>query len=452
MSSVEFGDIFDGDVELQRVVLLHDKVLKDPSLFNDEFVKSLISFVGTIRFEQQEVEVQELLVKSFDVLIDRFNFDQVVEIVSTNEIIHGFELTNNTMILSSLCKLVLKASPIDLWANTELIKVLMQKLESVEEIGVVSIVENLILELSELGELIRRRLVSKEIVSMLKKLRNSSIDRKVRLFDLISNVYLSFLHINDDFPIDFFFQFTNEEVMNDDIMYPISILNYYNGVLTKINQRNLVWILPNLRLDPFIEMLVNDEEYIFKNFIMGELTLLIGKLSHFHEYFHQLDSRFNIVDRMVNDDFQDPTLSTRLLSIVDPILLKDSSSFLNNLTLNTKNIPIWLNLISNEEIFVQLDLNSNSFKKIPSAEDLFVLLEKMSEFKWSSVYLLQHLPATMNQLLDSQIINTEILNMKITILKNLLQYSSSYKIWNDKILLQLNSLVSFTPQVTVDTI
>ncbi|ODV98071.1 hypothetical protein PACTADRAFT_73702 [Pachysolen tannophilus NRRL Y-2460] len=443
----------DDCVDVRDVEKLFGKLLSGADIENRlELVQSLIKYLATgSSFFELDDSSQNSVIKLLSLLLDKYSIDYILQnFYSLNDLINFINLTKNNNVFKLISNLLLKISPIDILSNTELIKILITKLNDVElSLGIINSIEDFIMNLALVNnsELMKRRLLSHEIINLLMSMRNSGKDKQiVRLLDLISNVYLNFVK-DGDIPT-YLYSFEFKDFIQDDVMLVVCIIDFHNRVLSKI-------IEDNNRLCWLSDKLVNQYEYIVrllfdqnladhdnKSFIINEVTIFTTQLSYLPEgkYFDNLNGKYHIIDRAIDDyTYNDESIS--LLSKINPNYLMNKQQFLKDFAIyKVKFIPILNNLIQKESIFEIVKLknfNTSSLKNLPSLKELFGVLVVMSSFKWSTFHLLNHLPSIMNTLLDNafDIVEPEVFELKKQILANLI-FSNTIEelgIWNSKI-------------------
>ncbi|GME83659.1 unnamed protein product [Ambrosiozyma monospora] len=355
-----------------------------------------------IRSDYSTLEAKNSSISLLNAILLHFDFDQIITFFDVDQLIEAMTKGNEELKLLAI-GVVLRAKPADLIANTPILLTLFQLLREPETtLRLVTNIANCVVTLASDGELVRRRILSNEIVTQMKKMRD---DLKVdtRLFDLV----VELLPVIPDLPEELYLVSKNEFIKSDDILHDSVIVSFYSKLIDSISLMRDESIQEKL-----LQKLDEQVNYITKVYLddtfKTELKLLfniepvifLSKLSQlFHKKFEQLNTRLNIVDHAIAK-YQVDESSWFLLSNVNPDFLKSKKEFIQNLPLNEKYISIYANLISNKELFTEkLALDPKQALKL-TVDSFLELMAPLTLKDYGVAKLVDSWPELLTRLLD----------------------------------------------------
>lgn len=328
------------------------------------------------------------------------------------------------------CLVVASSSPKGLFASTAMIDMILGKyFDTNSGIELINSIEMVFTRLAS-DELIRRRILKNNlplILSVKHKTRDELI--ATRLLELLK---ICFEHIDvSEFNEDLFIVSGKDiiESISLNVLLFINICNYYGNLfettrfLTVGTLKNQ-WRLKHLQkiipvfgelfqdLDAYPEVEQFGLSYLFK--VLKQISFLDDK-----SYFSELDKNYIKISNS-NKYIVD------LLSFVDPEYLYEYHTDIIKTRghVAPSEITILRNLISNEKCFemIKKNINAEDFLLMPYLEQM-VVLQKMSQYKYSSSFLLMNLPKVMSNLISkdqTEITEPETAELRLEVIENLL--------------------------------
>ncbi|GMG21436.1 unnamed protein product [Ambrosiozyma monospora] len=427
-------------IQQAEAKLRTDSTLYDPTNPNkrDALVGSFFpKILQVIRSDYSTLEAKNSSISLLNAILLHFDFEQIVTFFDVEQLIEAMTKGNEELKLLAI-GVVSRAKPADLIANTPILLTLFQLLRDPEtSLRLVTSITNCVVTLATDGELVRRRILSNEIVTQMKEMRD---DPKVdtRLFDLV----VELLPVIPDLPEELFLVSKNEFVKSDDLLHDSVIVSFYSKLIDSISLMR-----DESSQEKLLEKLDEQVNYITKIYLddtfKPELKLLfsvepvifLSKLSQlFHRKFQQLNTRFKILDHAIAK-YQVDECSWFLLSNINPDFLKSKTEFIKNLPLNEKYVSVYANLISNKELFTEkLALDSNRAVKL-TVDSFLGLMVPLTLKDYGVAKLVDSWPELLTRLLDDikDVRGKEIWDLKIECLENLLKHYEQLGIWEDKV-------------------
>lgn len=454
----EFLQFPDSTIPQSKLISSAELKLKiDISLYeNDETAKALLPIcLNILRSESidDNDEIKLDTIKIMDSILYHYSFEQIINLFfNLQELEEGLNIDNNHLRIL-ITKIIKKSSPSDLIANTIFLHKLIELLNNDKiSIGLTNEIEKTIIKLCESGELIRRRLISKDILILLFKLR-TNYKLLPRLLDLLIGIIPTFKNNLIELPKELYIISLDEfiKLSQDDILLITFIISFYKKLISNFSnlnnlQKNL--ILNNIKFEQlnYIIKIYIDNDFLIdvkQFFIFESIELLIELSFNSIETFKEMNKNNLILNKMINEyKFKEESLI--LISNINPILLINLNEFIINLKLNSKTIIIYKNLISNLETFnklIELNNDIKDFKIINfklDTETFMKFILNLSNFNYSTKFLINNLSNCLNKLIDefnsNNILNKEIWNLKLNILDNLLfKQNDLINIWEPKL-------------------
>lgn len=416
-----------GDLDDRLTDQLISLVTIDKSVYeNKELIKELLVIVVKV-LHNTSIDIDfNKLIELLDGLLSSLDFESVVELFKLSSIVEALNSPNENLQILAL-KVSSKANPPDIISNTEIVPKIIHLLATKESsIKVVNEVEKALGALVR-GELIRRRLLSDSVISVLSNMKSSKdTTLKTRLLDLVVQM-LPFVK-EDELPdgLYLFSDFTTD----NDILYTLSLIQFYTQIIEIVDSTlNKQWllqkVLPEVQLigKLYFERHDNpDVEY----FALTDISLFFKKLSFVSpETFKPIDQSF--IKLTHNDNFLLSSINPSYLAIAYPTLLK-------GIRLTADTVPVFRNLISDESSFhlIQPEITTEKLQRLSYLEFVAVL-NKLSQFQYSAKYLLQNLPQIMNKLLQGgNVIEPESFQLRKDTIEKLLAYpDEDLSVWKE---------------------
>ncbi|KAH3668006.1 hypothetical protein OGAPHI_001760 [Ogataea philodendri] len=412
--------------------------LKDPSLYEstdvlNEFGSKVIKIVSS---NNTSANWKSRSIELLDEILNHYSFDIVVQTFSLEMLIAGLQGQNEDLKVL-IIEIVSRASPPDLVANTPFVTTMLTSLTKVDtSVKTVNAIEKALVQLAH-GELVQRRLLSKECQELLDRIRN---DPKVlsRCFDLS----LQLLPIIHDLPSHLYLMSEQEFVNSNDVLLNAYIISFYNKLLDVVEVSNLpLWDKLDEQFGYICKLYVDDNFMAnLKIFFTLEPVVILAHLSHSSKRkFLCLDQKYHIVKHAITH-FDEPSIF--LLANIDPALLSTQTEFLQSLPLTATTVPIFGNLSSNAHVFEKLGVSPSKVLNL-STTSFLELLKELSSHQ-HAVQQLIHWPTVMNRLLNeyTNITNPEIWKLKMTILQNL--FNDDIDIWREKVQQEIKRMKGHT--------
>ncbi|SCV02693.1 LAME_0H04236g1_1 [Lachancea meyersii CBS 8951] len=408
-------------------------------------VKELIS-----EEPHQELDY-DLVIDVLEQVISRMPFDQIIEQFSLEDLSSSIE-SYVPKLVKLACKVIQRSEPKGLFAGSGLVDLLLSRLFNSEtDVGSVTEIENVFRQLSS-DKLIRRRILShnsKHLIHVKAGFDPICLARLVELLQVMVP-FLDCSELNEKLLI-----FSEEEIVksiNTDIFLFIAITNYYIGLLESTRSkleydRSSAWLVTHIldvtistygKLYSTAEELSEVRTYgkqcifgLFKQISLLEDQEPFKRLDH--QYLHLTES---------NPEFSE------FQKFINPLFLisEKRSIVLENLKIRPSHLATLRNLISNERSFdaIKEKLVSDQLLSMPYYEQM-VLLQKMSSYDYSALFLINNLSKVMSDLLDDKagrITEPETVELRRQVLVNLLRLGDeALNVWNEPL---KNSYRSFT--------
>ncbi|CCF57417.1 hypothetical protein KAFR_0C04260 [Kazachstania africana CBS 2517] len=401
-----------------------------PRDVNDQILKSALNLKTISSLDDQSIMLQVLdKIKSLlyrdnirtldytllfdlsDIILQLVDSELLNQIISLEDLHKALESSNTNIIILS-CKIITKFNTFKTF-QTDLLYLYFNT--ETEDIKLISEVENIFQYhvLTNCGDdLVQDNL---SFLSMVKNSNSPVLISRLLEFLTISMENSQFNQIYI-FDINYIYKF-----LNLDIFLFINLLRFYTNILNREAWGQLDLFMPIMEESAKIFSKQDEMFPEIKSFALSYLFKFFAKISYLSDdsYFKTLDDKyFHITSNDYIIDF---------LSFVNPLyLMKYYHDFIEGyVKIKPSHLSILRNLISNITTFnlIQPMLTTNNILEMPFLEQL-VLTEKISQFKYSSIYLVNLLPKLMSDILDTNIIEPECLQFKENIVDNLLNVLS----------------------------
>lgn len=422
LDSFEVKDLDDRSIDSCMSLLTIDK-----SVHEDEAsIKALLAIVVKI-LHNSKLDIDfDKIIELLSGLLLNIDFENIVQFFKFPSINEALASPNENLQVLAL-KVSSRADPPDIISNTEIIPKMVALLATKQSsINVVNEIEKSLGVLMR-GELIRRRLLSDSVISTLVGMKASKDTvLKTRLLDLV----LQILQLVKEHELPEELYLFNDFTSDNDILYTLTLIQYYTQILNIVDSSlNSGWLLqkiiPQAELIGKLHMERNENTDI-EYFALNEIALFFKKFSYISP------SNFKLIDQKYikltnNDDF--------LLTSLNPgYLVTSHAALLKTLNLTEQEVAIFKNLIPNESSFLLVKPKITTEKLQRLSYVAFInILEKLSEFQYSALYLLQELPQVMNKLLQGDnVIERESYQLRRTTIENLTRYpSEDLSVWKE---------------------
>lgn len=399
----------------------------DRSIDQDQkSIKSLLAATVKILYKTDLDIDFNLLIELLDAILSHLDFETVINVFQFESIVEALNSPNQNLQILAL-KVSSKANPPDIISNTEIIPKAINLLSTAgSSIRLVNEIEKMIGTLVR-GELIRRRLLSEGVESILLKMKNSkNTELKSRLLNIVTLI-LPFVQEHE--LSKEFYCFT-DFLADNDILYTLNLIQFYNEILDIVDSTlNKSWLLENT--SPQAEIIgklyaSRTENTDIEHFAQIEISLFFKKLSKISpEIFSPIDKSY--IQLKSSDTFLLASLDPGYLAISHPNLLK-------TIDVSVATVPILRNLISDTKSFdiIKQNLTADKLLRIPYLEFVAILV-KLSEFQYSAKYLLDNLPRVMNKLLQgANVVEPDSYALRKDTIENLAQYpDQDLNVWRE---------------------
>ncbi|KAG7660639.1 HSM3 [[Candida] subhashii] len=286
-------------------------------------------------------------------------------------------------------------------------------------------------------------LLSQEYLQLYHRIRTQQDDTIIlsRYLDYLILILPSILNN----PIESgYYQFNRSQILKyqDDPLFLILLVQFYENIINKDPQHHLD-ILPSL--NDLIELYMTDK---LDDLVKLEIIDLVMKISYSNHppYLNLLDhyqlfKTYNLVKIHEHNE-----LDIKLLSRTNPNIINSlNDSIYDDILVNISLFhdilffPILLNFIKSPITFMKLShyFQHEKLQQLP-LDKLYTLLLIMSKHPHTKSYLFNYLPNTLTSLLEANIRNNELWNLKLLILEQLLatsddEHVEGYEFWKKEI-------------------
>ncbi|RCK65382.1 DNA mismatch repair protein HSM3 [Candida viswanathii] len=394
-------------IPLLNQILLDDKYYElDP---HGILIDLLLALLSNLSFKQVLTfyPIEFILANLFESNVPVVNI-LCLKIIILN--IHEHEtlqfLKTNDVISRLVEKFFTEETPISVLGQIEL---LLTKLETKEEIASLDPIE--------------------PILRKTRKLENTII--LARYLDLLNIVLPKLKKLSPalyTFTRDDFFKFES------DPLFLVLLVQFYGRLVREQSELELEFVLSEI-LSSFDK---------FDSLVKSEVVELVTKISYGRSYTDLLDSYQIFKTHNLIQVFEKNETDIKLLSKANPQVIYDLNNSIYtdvlahlNLFTNNAYFPILLNFIEPTTTFFQLklQLDNNRLSRLPM-DKLFNLLLVMAKYEHSKEHLFNSLPNIISaNLLESDIRNHELWNLKVEILEQLLENQTvpGFDYWHEQL-------------------
>lgn len=392
--------------------------------------------------EYADFDYEELL-NLLDNLISICSFQRVLEIYTINDLEQALSSNINNLARIA-CKIVRISQPTDYFINAELKNgifpiILNLYFNSNTNISIINEIEKIFQKLS-CDEKVRNFILNDNLSLLMKVKTDFDTLTISRLLELLT-IEVNLIDVKVEYN-ELVFLFAEAEIfkaIETDSFLFINLLRYFISILELIDisskeitigaeqqnsDRNEILLNSISPLFPTIGKIYQDNVSDVVLFAKSYFFKFFEKVSYLNslDYFRSLDVNF------INIDYDNAYL-VDYLSFVNPEYLfeYENELILNYVRASASHITILRNLISNEKTFslVRNKITASNILDLPYMEQM-ILLEKITRFEYSTVYLVSSLPKVMSNLIDdgnsNVIVEPETVEMRSVVIRNLLEF------------------------------
>ena len=428
-SALENKELDDGYLESAT-----DRLSLDKSLWDHQESLAVIAQLAVRLLNVGKDYNLEAVLSLLDVLLKALPFETIISLFPVEAIATALQ-SPVPQVQSLGLKVVGKAQPVDIIANTELIPLCVELFANEgSTVGVVNDFEKSMTVLVT-GELVRRRLLSSQVLGTLRRML-ASVSLRMRLNDLLLKL---FQYVKPgDIPDDLY-QF---DKWLDDDFWIVSTIDFYTSLL----ELGKNWIV-----DDISQSIVSlSKEFCSHEQSTAHYTLngLLGALSR-----TSMELTKQVDDESVHISIED----TDLLIMLSPEYIyeyrKDIIKSLG--PLSDQNAAIYISLMGSEGAFklAEPQFHSGYLSRSDYLSFLIFALG-LTSHSYTKAYLLTGAPSIMNRILEpgNRIIEPDSYELRSRCLSNLIQDDRELGVWKQKVFAVWRSITqgqSFRPGVEI---
>lgn len=409
------GNVAQGELQDRNDEILKrfaDKLSINKSLFlnhSNKLQKLVLAAVNVLYTSDLPVDY-DLVVEIISQVLSSYKFDEIISIFSIDQISQALSSPNDNLQVLAV-KIISTATSMDIKNNVNLVLQLLSLMKTAHT-KVQNEIENCFKALLY-DSATRAVVTSAEGLKILEELKGSD-DTVIncRYYDFLTE--LSQFITENEIPAECY---TISQLDSDDILFVISLISFVKNILVICNSTlDRKWLF---------EIIANEVAKISNIYIQidDHLEIKAFAINDIHEVFKQVSlysidafKKLNIVIDIGNID---------LLSRINPEYLnKYQPETLQSLKLSIKTLPVFINLVSNEESFklIELEITTSKLLKLSYLE-LMEFLLALAQYQYSTKYLSYNLPQIMNKLIDgSKVIEPECFKLRKLVLERLITY------------------------------
>ena len=427
---------------MERCVLNSSTLTTLPEV-SESFLLMMKNFLQQDKY-YENFNYEELLLL-LDNMISICPFNDITKIYSMQDIQQAI-LSNVDYLIRIACKIIRNSQPLDYFVTEQPNQAILNQLlelyfEKETSIVIVTEIEKIFTQLSKNFKF-RNFILQQNETSLLKiKDFNETITTS-RLYELLTTE-LNFMDLETEFSDSLFLSSKSDiyTAVHSDPFQFISILQYCTSTLKHIN-----YLFKETRLSESMTQETNKNA----KFLIDKIAPILPVLGTIYKenisdvadiarsYFFQL---FREVSYL-------PTLSLfRELDSNDILIDHDNSDLLDYLAfvnpeylfqycrdlivqfikVEASYLGIWRNCIQHKELFclIKDKLTSKNVLYLPYLEQM-VLLDKLSQYDYSTEFLVNSLPSVMTNLINDEdennLVNPETIELRATVIRNLLEF------------------------------
>ncbi|SCW02509.1 LAFE_0F07998g1_1 [Lachancea fermentati] len=380
----------------------------------------------------------DLTVEMLDRVISISPFEEVLEVFTVDNL-RAALLCQIRPLQISACKVLERSYPKGLFACSDLFDILLKLLfEPMTDVVLVNEIE-VVFERLKTDALVRRRVLEDNLLTLENVKECSDPVLLARLYKILG-VFFECI-TRTEFKPELFIT-SKEDIMrfiDVDILLFINVTSYYCDLLECIkmkptNPSPLVWalsyIVPALEVYGYIYKNLNQMIDV-KHFGRAYIFRLLRAISNLDDlsFFESFDKNY------INLSSTNPDISNFLAFINPRYLLEFHKELLADLfSVKPSSLNIARNILTNESCFHFLKdkFTSAAILDMPYLEQM-VLLEKMTLYKYSAIFLLHNLPQVMTNLIEADgrnVTERETANLRREAIENLLHLNAeALNVW-----------------------
>lgn len=376
-------------------------------------------------------EAKNESIKLFDIILSQYTFEEVLNTFNMSLLIEGLQ-SEKPELKILVTHVLQRADPADLVANTSVILDLVDILKDPSSpVSVVNAVDKCLVQLATRGKLVRRRIISAEVIKSFRYMKQNS-QVAPRLFDVI----LDLLPLVPTIPNDLYLVSESDFVQDNDILLDSYLISFYGNLLQRA--------VTDYRLSFIIDKLDEQILYISKVYIAPEFkkelksdyniesVRFLALLSQVNpEKFSQVDSTLHILDYATSTLPKEA--SKYFLSKINPRFLQQRKQFIDSFTLGADNFTIFCNMASDPDLLKESKVTSAQIINL-DVSDFLEVMSALASTKFGIQKLVADWSSLINKVLEiTNVTNPDIWNAKIHILGALYDARNYLGIWSPKI-------------------
>ncbi|CDO95266.1 unnamed protein product [Kluyveromyces dobzhanskii CBS 2104] len=366
-----------------------------------------------------------LLLQVLDAVVRLCAFEDVLDVFEVDDLVTALQ-SGDKALTEIACQIVAAASPRDIFAGTPLLdEMLKLYFDEFTVVAVVNMLERTF-DTSFTNQLNRRRILGNNLPILLNAKDCSNSTSFCRLLDLLKMLCANVTF--EEFRKDLFIvdNSTIEKLLESDILVFIHICQYYIELLAIATEGvEKKWIIRYMQpgIEIFGEAFARKEGFFdVDHFAKCYLLRVFSRISYLHDksYIQQLESKYFPLA-------PDKSYLSEFLTVLDPVYIaKSHLDLLTDIPLRAGNVCTFVNLLKDEECFMQMkdEVNSKNLNAMPYIEKLSLLVS-LSLTSHGIRHLIQDLPSVMASILNGGNEVTEKLSfdLRLTFFENLLEAS-----------------------------
>ncbi|KAI5959891.1 HSM3 [Candida pseudojiufengensis] len=419
----------------EKLIDNYTLILTKELIYENDNLNKLITILNHILNDNKyfEIDPNVILLHLLNKILSFLNFKQILEFYSEEFITKHLFSFNNSTIDTILCIGILTSNLHQfetqqyILKNDVIKKLIEEYFNEDTPIEVLNSIEKLIENLytNELNLL-------DNSFDIFEKVKNSDNSILVsRYLDLLLILSTKFDSLNSNL-----YQFNTDEILKfkHDTLFLVILIQFYIKLCdtTLTIDKTLFNIITLYRKKEFDEII--NLEIINLISKMSYTSRLTSILEHF-----QIFKTHNLIKIFDKDEEEIKLLSQSNPNLIYNLNNDIFSDVLVNLPLfDDKFFPILLNFIKSPDVWnlIKPKLNEDKLQKL-SKYKLFLLLLTLSQYEWSKIYFFENLSKILSEeIINSDIRNNEIWNLKLEILENLNNTEdnvSGYAKWNTQL-------------------
>ncbi|KAL6450494.1 HSM3 DNA mismatch repair protein HSM3 [Candida maltosa Xu316] len=409
--------------------------IDNSTIQQDSYLETFLPSLNQILLDEKyyDIDTDNILIQLLSAILSFLQFKDILTFYPKEFILQNLFSNQSSTVVTILC---LKIIILNIHQDETLS--FLQDNDIIHKLLEVYFIESTPISVLNQIELLISSLNDKEIhlldssESIFQKIRHSGNTILVaRYLDLLLLVLPKLKNVSPHL-----YSFTREDFVkfDDDPLFLILLIQFYE----KLVQQEIKALE--------LEFVLNDILSSFDNFdslVKSEVVNLVARLSY-HSYdellnTHQIFKTHNLIQVFEKNDTEIKLLSRSNPQVIYQLNNSIYNDVLAHLNLFTNNayFPILLNFLQSTTTFFQLklQLNNERLSKLPM-DKLFSLLLEMAKHEHTKEHLFNNLPSILSSnLLESDIRNSDLWNLKLRILENLLEDKTvpGFPYWQDQL-------------------